>query len=456
MKKLAIVIIAFSGAALAFTPFYFIHWSDPQISLSSSAPTTNMALAVSQINAMRPRAHFAIVCGDMSDNQDNPPAEWNICDSLFDLLLMPKYVCPGNNDLGYPNEDDWTPTRLALYRSFWGPDYYSVTLDSCHFIALNSVLLNTFSPHACYPYSLEQDSFLRYDLLNAPAGSYEHMFMFYHFPTFTTSWDEGNDVRNNICRPRRDTILAAIKEYKIPGMFAGHHHGDYLNFYDIALLQRGLTTNNGGGYRAVKVFGDGYEMFTIPLSSPIDTVPLVKIVTIAASAETVMVGQPLDFTALVDTTHYPAWTGLGFRWFFGDGDSSNLRNPSHVYADTGHYTVHFRSYKIATLGAYYKLRIIVKPATYVSEHAEKVRDLPIRVNSLSLRSRRIVFEVPMTAVLDLRLYNPAGVLVTGSYGRRYEKGRHAFNLPAGLAGGVYFLNISNAGSSQNHKVVLIQ
>ena len=31
--------------------------------------------------------------------------------------------------------------------------------------------------------------------------------------------------------------------------------------------------------------------------------------------------------------------GLTYQWFFGDGDSSNLFNPSHTYADSGTYSV---------------------------------------------------------------------------------------------------------------------
>lgn len=455
MKKIIAFSILVFNPVFTLDPFYFIHWSDPQIVLGSSGPTNNMALAVSQINAMRPRAHFTIVCGDMSDNQDNPLPEWNICDSLFDLLLMPKYVCPGNNDLGYPDEDDWTPARLALYRSFWGPDYYSATIDSCHFIALNSILLNTSSFHACYSYSLEQDSFLRYDLLNTPTGSYRHLFLFYHFPTFINNWNEANDVRNNICRPRRDTILATIKKHKIPGIFTGHRHADYLNFYDVALLQTGLTTNNGGGYRVVKVFDNGYEMFTVPLTNPIDTVPLVKIVTISASSETVTINQPVNFNTIVDTAHYPAWTGLSFRWFFGDADSSNLQNPSHVYTDTGHYTVYSRAYKSPTLGANYRLNLIVKPATNISENRILTPDI-IKIKSPFLRSPLIKFEVLAPTILDLELYNSIGELIIGVHNCWFKTGIHTFYLPAGIVNGIYFLKISNASFIEIQKIILFQ
>ncbi len=30
---------------------------------------------------------------------------------------------------------------------------------------------------------------------------------------------------------------------------------------------------------------------------------------------------------------------ISYRWYFGDGDSSSIQNPTHTYSDTGHYTV---------------------------------------------------------------------------------------------------------------------
>ncbi|MDX2002113.1 MAG: PKD domain-containing protein [Chitinophagales bacterium] len=38
-------------------------------------------------------------------------------------------------------------------------------------------------------------------------------------------------------------------------------------------------------------------------------------------------------------TNNSVGSGLSYKWYFGDGDSSTLANPSHVYADTGRYTV---------------------------------------------------------------------------------------------------------------------
>ena len=160
---------------LSFDSFYFIHYADPQIGRNASAEP-NLALAVSQINAIQPRAHFVVVAGDMANNPENQSAvlnQWRICDSLYDLLTMPVHVSPGNNDVGYEDEGCWTPVQLQLYRNFWGMDYYSFDADSCHFIALNSTLLDTYSGHACYPYSLEQDSFIRVDLQNTQSQERE-------------------------------------------------------------------------------------------------------------------------------------------------------------------------------------------------------------------------------------------------------------------------------------------
>ncbi len=210
---------------LSFDPFYFIHYSDPQIGMSAAAQP-NLATAVNQIDAMLPPAHFIIVAGDMGHNVENQVLvleQWQICDSLFDLLSMPKYYIPGNHDVGYEDEACWTPDMLQFYRDFWGPDYYSFDTDSCHFIALNSTLLDTYNPHPCYSYSLEQDSFIRWDLQNIQSQEYKHLFFFFHFPLYILS---PNDTNSHfvVDRPRRDTLLQYLIEENFTAVFTGHLH----------------------------------------------------------------------------------------------------------------------------------------------------------------------------------------------------------------------------------------
>ena len=249
---------------ITFTPFYFIHYSDPQIGRNAYT-IPYCSLAVDQISQMRPAPDFIMVCGDLANdptNQTTVMGQWRICDSLFDLLPVPKYYSSGNNDLGYANEGCWTPSQLALYRGFWGPDYYSLDRDSCHFICLNSTMLDTYSGHACYPYSLEQDSFLISDLAGIAAGEYRHVFLFFHFPLYVSSPTEANSG-SNVDRPRRDTLLQDLINYGFTSVVTGHLHSDLMNFYGPSLLESGLatceTSMGSCGYRPFKVFKDGVE-----------------------------------------------------------------------------------------------------------------------------------------------------------------------------------------------------
>ena len=359
---------------LSFDSFYFIHLSDPQIGRSAAAQL-NLETAVNQIDAMQPPPHFIVVAGDMGNDPQNQSLvleQWQICDSIFDLPSMPIYYIPGNNDVGYEDESCWTPERLQFYRNFWGPDYYSFDADSCHFIALNSTLLDTYSPHPCYPYSLEQDSFIRWDLQNIQSQEYRHLFFFFHFPLYLFSPAEPNS-HLAVDRPRRDTLLHNLIDENFTAVFTGHWHFNYTNFYWPSLLQTGLATceDSSVGYRVVKVFDNGIETFTIYLSNPMDSLPLVNIVTAQVDHDTVEVNNPVNFTCIVDSINFLGWSDLSYKWKFGDGDSSLAPNTSHAYADTGHYQVVFAAYELHDKCALYRFDIVVEPDQYVQENAVK-------------------------------------------------------------------------------------
>jgi PKD repeat protein len=51
-------------------------------------------------------------------------------------------------------------------------------------------------------------------------------------------------------------------------------------------------------------------------------------------------------TIRCDSVHFinTSVNGTSFKWYFGDGDSSNVTNPAHLYTDTGYYSVTLISY----------------------------------------------------------------------------------------------------------------
>lgn len=442
---------------LTFEPYYFIHYSDPQIGRNVAAQP-NLAMAVDQINAMVPPADFVIVVGDMGNNPGDQSlvyVQWQICDSLFDLLPMPKYYIPGNNDIGYEDEPCWTPAMLQFYRDFWGPDYYSFDADSCHFIALNSTLLDTYSPHPCYPYSWEQDSFIHWDLQNIQSQEHKHIFFFFHFPLYLLSPSDPNG-HAIVDRPRRDTILQYLTEYGVTSVFTGHWHLDYMNFYWPSLLQTGIATckvDPPVGYRVVKVFENGIETFTIYLPDPVDTLPLVNIVAAAVDQDTVEVNIPVSFTCVVDSLNFPDWSNLSFKWIFGDGDSSIVPNTAHAYTDTGYYQVDFAAYELHDKCALYQFEIVVEEEVYVEEHVPVgVSDPLFRIHAFQ---RVIELEVTESAFVTLDLFQTDGRLLTSLLDCYVEKGFHRIELNENIPSGVYFFRLSTPNESLVRKHVLI-
>lgn len=446
---------------ITFTPFYFVHYSDPQIGRNAYT-IPYCSLAVNQISQMRPAPNFIIVCGDMANdptNQTTVMSQWRICDSLFDLLPMPKYYSSGNNDLGYANEACWTPSQLALYRGFWGPDYYSLDRDSCHFVCLNSTMLDTYSGHACYPYSLEQDSFLVGDLAGIAAGEYRHVFLFFHFPLYVSSPTEANSG-SNVDRPRRDTLLQDLVKYGFTSVITGHLHSDLMNLYGPSLLESGLATCETSigscGYRPFKVFKDGVETYAVWLSAPVDTVPMVQIVTPEVTPDTIQPGDTVAYTCLVDSAQFPDWRGLTYQWQFGDGQTSSSANASHIYADTGHFQVVFVAYKIPHLAALYHYRIVVRTSQQVVESINHNINSPLVRIIPNVVTQYFVYELAESHPVKIDLYQPDGRLVMNRDLGVQFKGRHTFIFNRTLAKGVYFVRITVTDQIATSKLVVVK
>ncbi len=443
---------------LCFNPFYFIHYSDPQIGENAVAQP-NLETAVSQINDMNPSPQFVIVAGDMGNDPGNQPLvleQWEVCDSLFDLLSMPKYYVPGNNDVGYEDEGCWTPGMLQYYRNFWGSDYYAFDADSCHFIGLNSTLLDTYSPHPCFPYSLEQDSFIRWDLQNIQGQEYKHLFFFFHFPLYLISPYEPNG-HIGVDRPRRDTILQYLIAHDFTAVFTGHWHLDYMNFYWPSLLQTGIATcrvEPPVGYRVVKVFDNGIETFTIYLQDPIDSLQMVHIVSSAVSHDTVEVNTAVSFTCVVDSVNFPNWNDLSYKWIFGDGDSSLSANTSHAFSDTGHYQVVFAAYELHDKCAIYRFDIVVEEATCVRENSfETVSDDRLRIHSYQ---GFIELQISEPGHVTLDLYGTDGSFVKRIVEQYLSRGRYYVELGRGVPSGVYFAFLSMPGVNVTKKLVYLR
>ncbi len=450
----------------SFTNFYFVHIADPQIGLTpqDSAQILHLSQTVIHINQMSPLAHFVIVAGDLGISWDNPPlldSQWVVCDSLLDLLAMPVYVVPGNHDVHEPT----SPERQAFYRNFWGMDYYSFDQDSCHFLALNSSLLDS---EDSFPTIVTiQDSFMRADLESIQAQKYYHKFFFFHYPLYLFSPTE-SDSGTNVDRPRRDTILNDLVEYDFSGVWTGHLHEELINLYGSAVLVTGVPTSftvegESCGFRVTKVFGNGLETFPMTLPYTQDTMPLANIVTVWASPETVQVNQAVTFIAQVDTANYPGWRNLSFRWLFGDSDSSNLQNPTHAYVDTGTYEVLFTAVKTPHLASMYRLNIVVYGQQYVSE-GNTVYDNQFDIKAATVQRNNIELEVfaptgttqSTYGTIMLTIYDVCGRVATSPFYANLSPGLNSIRLGNNMPTGVYFYRLETKESTSTGKCVLVR
>ncbi|MEO0095027.1 MAG: metallophosphoesterase [candidate division WOR-3 bacterium] len=447
----------FAFLLINFTPYYFIHYSDPQIGRNDYT-VPYCSIAVHQIMTMTPAPAFIIITGDMGEDPTNQNVilnQWRICDSLFDLLAVPKYFTPGNHDIGYANDSYWTPAMLAFYRNFWGMDYYATIYDSSLFVSLNSTLLDTYSGHSCYPYSLEQDSFLRATLTGA-VNTYKHIFLFFHFPLYISSPTEANS-QNNVDRPRRDTLLKYLRDYNITAVFTGHLHYDLLNFYGPSLLMTSLptceTNINSCGYRVVKVYENGIETFVVYLNSPISTVSMNKIVQAQVQSDTLYVNIPFSFSCFVDTINYPQWQGATKRWIFKTGDTLYLPSGYYTYTDTGHYQILCEVYKSPHYSAIYRFKVYVTEPTTIREtgycnSTSQVFITGTMGNHITIHSSVEQFCRLYGYSVDGRRFDIySGILLGGD---------NKISIPASLGPGVYFICIQTPKSHKVYKFVYLK
>lgn len=133
----------------------------------------------------------------------------------------------GNHDVG-DKSDPTMPTRpvtvesLERYRSGFGPSWYSFDHRGCHFIVINSQILNTDLPE-----SVSQRDWLERDL---ELHGRKRVFLFLHLPLFLEHPDEphvGN--YDNIGQPDRSWILNLVRTHGVEAVCAAHVHFAFLN-----------------------------------------------------------------------------------------------------------------------------------------------------------------------------------------------------------------------------------
>ncbi|MEY3445236.1 MAG: hypothetical protein RLZZ519_3517, partial [Bacteroidota bacterium] len=111
--------------------------------------------------------------------------------------------------------------------------------------------------------------------------------------------------------------------------FAPDSYAWYFNGAPMGISNTSITVGTAGTYQLLLHSDNGYEMWSEEVEVVAGTTPIAGF---AQSADTVQVGVAVNFQDL-------SGGGTAYTWTFGDGNSSNLSNPTHAYTTVGTYSV---------------------------------------------------------------------------------------------------------------------
>lgn len=185
-----------------------------------------VAFAVNEINQQNPA--FVIHLGDIIHPT---PSSSEYCSAaeaakrVFGKLNSPFHLLPGNHDIG-DKPLDWMPAdciteqAIKLYRKTFGPDRGSFDHEGCHFVWINSSLLNSG-----FADENEQRCWLEQDLA---ASSGRRIFLFMHYPPYLYHQGESSHY-DNLDEPGRSWVCDLLVRYSVEALFAGHVHNFFYN-----------------------------------------------------------------------------------------------------------------------------------------------------------------------------------------------------------------------------------
>ncbi len=151
----------------------------------------------------------------------------DLAHGVYRALEHPIHFVPGNHDVGdKPNSFVAVPpvaeANYAVYEEAWGPPYHSFDVDGCHFVVLDTQLLNSGLERE----RRQRDWFER-DLAEAvDAGS--RIFVFTHYPPFVRDGGE-NEHYDNLGEPARSWFLDLLERHGVEAVFSGHVHNFLYN-----------------------------------------------------------------------------------------------------------------------------------------------------------------------------------------------------------------------------------
>ena len=163
------------------------------------------------------------------------------------------HYAAGNMDIGDKPDPTmpagWVePGFLKRWDEDFGSSFYSLSHGDCHFVVLNSQIMNTTLPEA-----LEQHEWFEADL---SANASKRIFVFLHLPPFLVDEDEpGLGSYDVLDAPDRIWLLDLLRRYEVEALFSGHTHFQVFNRIGTtrAFTLPSTTTTRPGFYECFKV-----------------------------------------------------------------------------------------------------------------------------------------------------------------------------------------------------------
>lgn len=149
---------------------------------------------------------------------------------IFSALEAPFYAVPGNHDVG-DKVNTWLPAPVVdedshlTFRKHWGPLYRSFPNETCHFILLDSPVMNSGLAREG-----EQHRWLEKELDLANKKGLR-IFVFTHYPLFLCDPHEPTHY-DNIDEPTRGYLLALFARYGVEAVFSGHVHNAFVGIHE--------------------------------------------------------------------------------------------------------------------------------------------------------------------------------------------------------------------------------
>jgi outer membrane protein assembly factor BamB len=233
--------ILFTAATIAWAvpDFSFVQMSDihmpyqqSQDAVSSLRNTRGMEMDPYGIKMGT--TSFVMITGDITEFGE---AGWSSVESLFKRIDSPIFLVLGNHD------NTWSSNRDKMYK-LYGKPYYSFNENGCHFIMLESPMVQDPMPG----FGEEQLAWLKQDL--AGMNPETPIFLAMHHPLDSNEYASPYE---------RYQLLELFQPYNLVCVFVGHGHSARRhNFEGYDGIQGGSPVKGGPGpgYNLVTISGD--------------------------------------------------------------------------------------------------------------------------------------------------------------------------------------------------------